>query len=90
MLIIFGKLEGLSRPEKVDDVSRKEGTVPLTPHTKELSPVKDHRYQRRRRKRRKRTVTVMTKIVKEVKALRGVKRRLETKLGRSWGAEGVK
>lgn len=38
--------------EKVDDNSRGGGALPLTPQTKELSPVKDHRYRRRRKRRR--------------------------------------
>lgn len=38
----------------MDDFSRRAGVLPLTPHTKELSPVKDHSYEHRRRRRRKR------------------------------------
>lgn len=48
--IVSGGKEGLTGREKVDHNSRREGALPLTPHTKELSPVKDHRYRRRRRR----------------------------------------
>lgn len=89
--------------KKVDHNSRRGGALPLTPHTKELSPVKDHRYRRRRRKRRRRvggeqrrkrtvTATVMTKTVCE----RGetTEGRKENSKGKercrsSWGGEGV-